>query len=150
MMAVQRWRRFLVALLLMGVMPTSAQTFVEQSVQGIAHVDYFAFGGVGYAGSTSKGELYFRRIMLESPDHALAVFEELYRTGNLQAKSYALVGIRALKPSRFKELYEGILTAKGDVATMQGCMVGSEHFGDIARQIDKGLYDPWLRAKPRA
>jgi len=149
-MAATLWRKFLFAFLLLGVMPMNAQTSVEQSIQGMAHVDYFAFGGVGYAGSTSKGELYFRRIMLEPPDHALALFEELYKTENLQARSYALVGIRALKPSRFKELYEGVLTAKGDVTTMQGCMVGSEHFGDIARQINKGLYDPWLRAKPRA
>ena len=143
-------RRLVFAFLLLGMMPASAQKPLEQIVQGMAQVDFFAFGGVGFAGTTSEGEMGFRTVMSEPPDRALALFETLYATGNLQAKGYALVGIRALKPARFKELYKALLTSKDNITTMRGCIVSSEHFSDIVRQIDKGNYDVWLRPKPFA
>lgn len=144
MTATQLLRRCLPGFLLMGSLSMCGQIAdrhlapVEQSVQRLAHVGVFAFGGVGFAGSTSQGELDFRRIKLEPPDLALAAFEKVYATGNLQAKSYALVGIRSLKLKRFKELYAALSPSDGDVTTMRGCDISSEHFRDIARQIDKG------------
>ena len=142
--AVRYFRRCLLVFLFLGSLPMLGQVAdkhlapVEQSVQRLAHVGVFAFGGVGFAGSTSQGELDFRRIKLEPPDAALAAFEKVYATGNLQAKSYALVGIHSLKLKRFKELYAALSPSNGDVTTMRGCIVLSERFRDIARQIDKG------------
>lgn len=94
------------------------------------------------------GELNFRAIMAEPPERALALFEKLYATGNLQGKCYALAGIRALNPTRFKELYDSVLSSKESVKTMHGCIISSESFSSIARQIDTGDYDAWMKPKP--
>ena len=144
MTATQRLRRCLCAFLLLGSLSMCAQLVdrspvtVEQSVQRLAHVDFFAFGGVGFGGVTSQGELDFRRIKLEPPDVALAQFERVYALGNLAAKSYALVGIHSLSSKRFKELYAHLPTPNSDVETMHGCEISSEHFREIARQIKEG------------
>ncbi len=73
-------RRFRCAFLLMRTMPIIAQAPVEQNIQNMAQVGFFAFGGVGYAATTSAGELDFRAIMSEPPDLALAQFEKVYAT----------------------------------------------------------------------
>ena len=146
MTATRLFRIFLFAFLLLRVAPASSQRPVEQSIQRLAQVGTFAFGGVGIAGVTSQGEKDFRVIMAQPPDRALALFEELYKSGNLQAKCYALAGIRTLKAERFKELYAAAVQPwSGHVTTMQGCIMSSEHFRDIVRQIDKGNYDSWIK-----
>jgi hypothetical protein len=148
MTASRLLRIVLFAFLFARVIPASCQQPIDNSIQHLAQVSTFAFGGVGIAGITSQGEKDFRIIMSQPPDRALASFEELYKTGNLQAKGYALAGIRALNPARFKEIYLSVVTSNDPVRTMHGCLIGRTALKDVARQIDEGAYDPWLKAKP--
>jgi hypothetical protein len=68
----------------------------------LATVSAFAFGAVGFAGVTSKGEIDFRFILSRSEPIALAAFEKLFVAGNFQAKAYALAGIKKLNSNRSK------------------------------------------------
>jgi hypothetical protein len=69
------------------------------TIARLSKVERFAIGGVGFAGMMSQGEKDYRSIM--GSDSALDGMRELYRTGNLQAKAYALLGIHALDHKAF-------------------------------------------------
>src|SRR5882672_9258145 len=72
----------------------------------LAKVGIFAFGGVGFAGITSRGELDYKIIF--SRPTALRDFERLYAVGTPQAQCYALVGIHILDPKKFQELAKSL------------------------------------------
>ena len=73
---------------------------VAAPIDQLRSVAYFAFGGVGVAGTTSQGEVAFRQI-LQGPA-ANEKFLRLLETGNPQGKCYALVGLRATDMKRFE------------------------------------------------
>ena len=150
MTAAKPWRIILIACLFLPVIPACAQQPVDDSIQRLAQVGTFAFGGVGIAGITSQGEKDFRVIMAQPPDRALALLEQLFKTGNLQAKCYALAGISVLNPTIFKEIYHSVVTSNDRVTTMQGCIIWHAALKNVAREIDEGKYDPWLKTKPAA
>ena len=128
---------WLITALLFSALLQATQT-VDTTFDRLAKVHLFAFGGVGYAGVTSSGEKDYRA-MLARPS-ALADFERLYSSGNLQAKCYALVGIRKLNPQRFKELAQFSRSSKEQVGTMHGCVISAELLGAIIKQIESGMY----------
>ena len=103
-------------------------------VARLANVDRFAFGGIGDAGGTSQGEADYRIIMVRP--NALELLERLYRVGNLQGKSYALVGIHTLAPKRFRELSTPLRNSYEPVKTQAGCIMDEEPLRDVVRRID--------------
>ena len=105
---------WLITALLFSAFPQATQP-VDATFERLAKVELFAFGGVGYAGVMSPGEKDYRAILARSS--AMADLERLYSSGNLQAKCYALVGIRKLNPQRFKELAESLRSSKEQVGT---------------------------------
>ena len=138
-----------VAAMLLGTVAQSAQP-VDETFERLAKVEIFAFGPVGYAGTTSTGEKDYK-VVLSRPT-ALADFERLYSSGNAMAKAYALVGIRNLSPERFRVLAEPMRNSKEQVATMHGCIVSRESFGAVVKQIESGRYphrDPPTPGKSR-
>src|ERR1700730_10598275 len=98
----------------------------------------FAFCPTGYAGIISQGEKDYKLIL--SRPSAMADFERLFSAGNPQAKSYALLGIRAANPNRFKELSSSLRDSKEDVTTQSGCIVFQESLGDVLKHIERGDY----------
>jgi hypothetical protein len=128
---------WVITALLFSAFPQATQP-VDATFERLAKVERFAFGGVGYAGVISPGEKDYR-VILARPS-ALADFERLYLSGNLQAKCYALVAIRKLNPQRFKELTQSSRTLKEQVATVHGCIISQEPLGDIIREIESGKY----------
>src|SRR5580704_6416248 len=115
---VTEMRLWIITALLLAAATAQSGGSSDSTFERLAKVDRFAFGGIGYAGVMSQGEKDYK-VILSRPS-AMADFERLLLIGNSQAKGYALVGIRALDPSRFKELShslrdskEGLLTEKG-------------------------------------
>ncbi|HYL72816.1 MAG TPA: hypothetical protein VEU96_01350 [Bryobacteraceae bacterium] len=108
-------------------------------VKRLAIVSTFAFGGVGYAGVTSKGETDFKFVLSQPAPVALAAFEKLYAVGNPQAKSYALAGIKKLNLDRYKELV-AIVGAADQVEVMRGCIVTRQSLRKVAKEIDGGEF----------
>src|ERR1035438_8973000 len=115
------------------------------AMQRMVHTNAFAFGGTGRAGVISQGERDFRIILSQSAPVADADFERIYASGNSEAKSYALAGIRRLDPKRFKELLESLKVSDEKVVTMEGCIVEERPLFKVAQDINSGRYDPWLR-----
>lgn len=108
---------------------------LDASVKRLSTVQTFAFGGVGYAGVISKGEIDFKFILSQQPQIALAAFEKLFATGNPQAKAYALVGVKKLDLKRFKELLT-TSAVTDEVEVMRGCIVSHESLKEVAVAID--------------
>jgi hypothetical protein len=126
---------FITALFFLAVPQTTQPDAV---LERLAKVERFAFGPTGYAGVTSAGEKDFKTVLGRSS--AVMGFEKLFAEGNIQAKSYALVGIHRLNPTRFKELARTLRDSKESVATRKGCIVSDEPFTYILKQIESGKY----------
>jgi hypothetical protein len=106
----------------------------------LSAVEEFAFGGVGYAGAISKGEIDFKLVLSQPGPIALSGFEKLYASGNPQGRSYALSGIKKLNPPRFHELLISARTSTDKVDVMRGCIISHESLRDVVMQIDRGKF----------
>lgn len=140
-------RRFVVALIILSSSIAPAQDTLSATVKSLSKTDVFAFGGVGFIGKISQGEIDFRVIQSQPAAVALASFETVYSTGDTAAQIYALAGIRQLDRERFKEILQSLDGSQEKVFTMQGCIMERRLLVDVAKAIDKGSYDDWL--KPR-
>jgi hypothetical protein len=126
---------FITALFFLAIPQT---TQPDATLVRLVKVERFAFGPTGYAGVTSAGEKDFRTVLGRSS--AVTDFEKLFAEGNMQAKSYALVGIYKLNPTRFKELACPLRDSKENVTTMEGCIISDEPLTYILKQIESGKY----------
>lgn len=140
-------RRFAVALIILSCSIAPAQDTLSVTIKNLSKTGVFAFGGVGFIGKISQGEIDFRVIQSQPPAVALASFETVYSTGDSAAQIYALAGIRQLDRDRFNEILQSLDGSQEMVFTMQGCIMERHRLVDIAKAIDTGSYDDWL--KPR-
>ncbi len=138
-------KRFAAALIVLICSVAAAQNALSAAVKRISDTGVFAFGGVGFIGKISEGEIDFRVIQAQPAAVALASFEKIYATGDAAAKSYALAGIRQLDKTRFEELLQHLDSSQETVFTMQGCVMEKHRLADIAKAIDAGSYDSWLK-----
>jgi len=130
---VKLW--LLITLLFLAV-PQATQP--DAVLDRLSKVEQFAFGPTGWLGVTSAGEKDFRTVIARSS--VLTDFENLFAEGNIQAKSYALVGIHKLNPTRFKELASAVRDSKERVTTVSGCIIWHEPVARILQQIESGKY----------
>ena len=140
-------KRSAAALLLLLCSVAPAQDTLSATVKSLSKTGVFAFGGVGFIGKISQGEIDFKVIQSQPTAVALGSFETIYATGDPAAKLYALAGIRQLDRERFKEILRSLDGSQEMVFTMQGCVMERHRLADVARSIDAGSYDDWL--KPR-
>jgi len=132
--------RWVAAFLLLYGVAGRADQHLDAVVKRLASVSTFAFGGVGYAGATSKGEIDFKFVLSQSAPVALAAFEKLYANGNPQAKCYALAGIKKRNLNRYKELLAIAGTSADEVEVMRGCIITHEPLRKVAKEIDGGEF----------
>src|ERR1041385_6065269 len=97
---------------------------------------YFAFGGVGFVGTTSAGELGFRQV-LDGPD-AAARFKEAYAEATIEGKLYALCGLRATDRSSFDRRAVDLRSETNQVMTMSGCIGMRESIRTVVQRIVNG------------
>jgi len=134
---------WILAVSLMFVSFAHAADSVDPVMDRLAKAERFAFGGTGYAGIISQGEKDYR-VILSRPS-AEADFEKLLGVGNPQGKSYALVGIRALDPTRFKQISGPLRDSTEEVVTQSGCIVYHELLGVVLLRITAGDYALYSR-----
>lgn len=108
-------------------------------VRKLATIHDFAFGGVGFAGTTSEGEAAFGEVMGRKT--AEADFVALLDSGNVQARCYALVGLRLLNPAAFSTKVKRFEKDKTAVSTMAGCMIAQQPMVSVVANISAGRYD---------
>ena len=119
----------------------------QQAYEQLLSVRYFAFGGVGYAGVTSEGEMAYRAIAAGT--NALSLFSAALTNGNAQAKLYALCGIRQFEPSTFDALAKSLLSANPQVETLRGCIMRHEFATNVVARISSGAYDVYFKIAKR-
>ena len=141
-----RIRLWIVAAVLVAMAIAQVAEPVDSVFDRLSKVEIFAFGPTGYAGAISQGEKDYKMIL--SRPSAIADFERFFSAGNPQAKSYALVGIRAIKPNRFKELSSSLRDSKEEnVTTQSGCIVSHKSLGTVLKHIDAGDYSARMSSR---
>jgi hypothetical protein len=119
----------------------------DQAYQQLLSIDRFAFGGVGYAGNTSRGEIAYRAVA--GSTSALQLFSSALTNGNAQTKLYALCGIRQFSPGSFPAHARSVVVSSPEVETMAGCIVRNELTSNVVARIASGSYDLYLKAQQR-
>lgn len=125
--------------------PTSSGSVPWAASPGLEAANIFALGPVGRGGTTSREERQFKAIFALNQEGAKQSLEALYSSGNPQAMSYALVGMRKLDEKRYAELLVAARASDVTVTTMWGCVIESEKLRKVANDLDSGKYDSWLR-----
>lgn len=126
------------------VRPSDRPAFPE-AYQQLVSVRFFAFGGVGFAGTTSDAEKAFHAPAAST--NALELFTAVLAHGNTEARLYALCGIRRLAPEKFEVLSRSVADGDLKVATMAGCEVMEELASSVAARIAAGRYDIYTGPK---
>jgi hypothetical protein len=131
-------KAWIVVAVLLSLANAQAPKAADAPLERLAKVEIFAFGPTGYAGITSQGEKDYKVVLSRSS--ASADFERLFSLGNPQAKSYALVGLRAVNANRFKEISSSLRESREDVTTESGCIVSHESLRTVLKHIEPSDY----------
>jgi hypothetical protein len=123
---------------------TFAQSVSPKVPSSLDTANIFALGPVGYAATTSQEETQFKAILALDQGKAKQKLEQLFESGNPQAMSYALAGMRKLDRKRFAELLLSARVSDLTVETMSGCIGRKQKLSTIASDLDSGKYDLWL------
>jgi hypothetical protein len=119
---------------------------IQQAYEQLLSTKSFAFGGVGFAGTTSAGQKAFDVIAART--NALELFRAVLSKGNPEGKMYALCGIHRLAPEKFNNLAKPVVAANSKVSTMSGCLVMEDRAANVVARIAKGFYDLQIGAIP--
>ena len=113
----------------------------------VQDADKFAFGGIGVAGTMSKGERALR-VILDEPDAAIQL-ERMLPHATDAGRLYILVGLRMRDRSAYKRAFDSYSQHDSTVETVQGCMIGRKSFQALMREIDRGDFDGLLKQPAR-
>ncbi|MDB6153566.1 MAG: hypothetical protein JWL90_2019 [Chthoniobacteraceae bacterium] len=136
--------RIFTLLTLFGALAAASE---RAAIEKLGGIEVFAFGGIGFAGTTSEGEIAFKQIF--KSDSAEADLLELLKTGNAQSKCYALVGLRLKNRPAFNEQVKSFTSSKQEVQTCGGCIMMKLPMSSVVAGIERGNYDKQAMAKPK-
>ena len=112
----------------------------QQAYEKLLSVHQFNFGGVGFSGATSEGELAYRSIAAST--NALALYSAALTNANTDAgKLYALCGIQMLAPETFDAQAKLLRTSKAKITMMSGCIAYEVYVTNIVAAIARGHHD---------
>lgn len=115
----------------------SADQGGEDLAAELATVEHYAFGGVGFAGTTSKGELLYDKVI--AMDDAEAIFCKAFEAGTPAAKAYALHGLKKLESEKYADLKDKFVEEKFQVMTMSGCIASRVSPAQAVAMIEKRI-----------
>jgi hypothetical protein len=113
--------------------------------EGIEHLETtrtFAFGGVGFAGTTSDGEYAFRAVFKSFA--APQLFSGAYSQATLEGQLYILCGLHITNRGIFDDYAAPLLKDRRTVSTMSGCVIRQEPIADVVKRIADGAYDAYV------
>ena len=122
----------------------STQARFRMSVNYIPAITSFSFGGEGFSGRISEGEILFKRIANQS--NALEQFVLLYSfgEGNNQAQMYAMVGFYYLDKTLYNHIKTTYSNASISVTNVEGCIVLSMDLQALLQRVESGAYDNYV------
>jgi hypothetical protein len=100
---------------------------------------WFALGGIGVAGTTSKEEMAFRTLLHEP--NAAARLKDLLSEANLAGECYALLGLYVLHDAAYQENIARYKSSDARVKTAAGCMISEQPVSNVVSKIATGQYD---------
>ena len=128
-----------VAFLVPGSRGFGAEWEPEKAYERLVAAKVFAFGGVGFAGTTSDGEKAFHAVLAST--NGLEVLRKVLKKGTWEAKMYALCGMWKLAPREVQAEAERIVREKATVKMMTGCLMFEEPVSKVVERISSGAYD---------
>ena len=96
----------------------------SEALAELEGVQTFSFGGVGVAGTMSRGDRLFRELAA-APDRT-ALFHSLWDKGSNEAKCYALLGLYWLKDPAAGQFADDLVSKHISVSTIHGCIAGTK------------------------
>jgi hypothetical protein len=105
---------------------------------------WFALGGIGVAGTTSKEEMAFRSLLHEP--NAAGKLKALLSEANLAGQCYALLGLYVLHDAAYQENVARYKSSDARVKTVGGCMITEQSVSSVVSNIAAGRYDSMLNA----
>ena len=103
---------------------------------------WFALGGIGVAGTTSKEEMAFRSLLQEP--NAAGKLKALLSEANLAGQCYALLGLHVLHDAAYQENIARYKSSDARVKTAAGCMISEQPVSNVVSKIATGQYDKML------
>src|SRR3954469_3525158 len=99
----------------------------------------FALGGIGVAGTMSEGERALRELLRGSD--ALVRLDRLLSTASPAGQLYALLGLRLKDRAAYDRAVARIRATDAKVRTARGCIISTEAFSDLVKEIERGQHD---------
>jgi len=116
----------------------------KEAVKTLTETPLFAFGGIGYAGTTWRGEIAFRDVL--ASDTAAADFLKVIKAGTPEAQCYALFGLRLKDRAAYDEQIKRFVSSSQEVQTCFGCMMSKQHMSAVVADIRNGAYEKRMEA----
>ena len=104
----------------------------------LAEIQLFAFGGIGFAATTSQGELALRALM-QQPDRKRRL-DAILKKGTPEAKCYAIAAYKLLDKKKHEQLLEQFAEDDTSVTIMGGCIQSDFLIKEIIARMKKGLH----------
>jgi hypothetical protein len=104
---------------------------------------WFALGGIGVAGTTSKEELVFRTLLHEP--NAAGKLKALLSEANLAGQCHALLGLYVLHDPAYEENVARYKSNDARVKTVAGCSITEQPVSSVVSNIAAGRYDGMLK-----
>ena len=111
------------------------------------HVETFAVGGIGVAGTMSEGERSLRNLL--NHPAATAKLEGLLTKATPAGQLYALLGLRVHDRAAFERASKDFHGPDGEVETIGGCIISRVPFKQVLDRIKAGQYDQALTRPAR-
>jgi hypothetical protein len=106
--------------------------------------EWFALGGIGVAGTTSKEERALRSLLHEP--YAAGKLKALLSEANLAGQCYALLGLYVVHDAGYQENFARYKSSDARVKTVGGCMITEQSVSSVVSNIAAGRYDGILNA----
>ena len=132
---------FLVLLALVGACAED----LSLDIRDLAQVTKFAFGPGAKSGKISEGEKKFHDLYHNK--FAVTYLESVFQQGTVEAKMYALVGLRHKAPQVYEQYARAnhaLLRTQKVHAVLDG-VSSKEDATHILKKIDAGDYDAYLK-----
>jgi hypothetical protein len=141
--------KFLSVLFCLTVLHTSAAFGLSSDGDSntLKAAQWFALGGIGVAGTTSKEERAFRSLLHEP--NATGELKALLSEANLAGQCYALLGLYVLHDAAYQENLARYKSSDARVKTVAGCMITEQPVSSVVSNIAAGQYDEMLTAPIR-
>jgi hypothetical protein len=134
----------LLGLFCLGLIAAESPGDEQKPYDVVKKASIFCIGPFGLAGTTSPPEKALREIVKQ--EGAKQVLIRLLDEATPEGQMYALVGLKAVDPAKFKSRLKLYAEKSTQMKTAKGCIVSQQPISEVVKAIAAGRYDlsPWV------